>query len=233
MKGTLYGVGVGPGDPEDMTLKAVRILKQCPVIAIPKKEPDRCVSYRIALRAVPEIRDKILVCVDVPMTKNRDQSRESYREGAKKIAAYLRQGHDAALLTLGDATIYASDRYLLNEVKNMDFPVQVVNGIPSFCKAAAELKISLGERDEEIHILPGSYHIEVSLKLPGVKVLMKMGKNYGQVKEILAGGSYEVHMAQNCGMEGEQLYDSLEAMPSEAGYYSLMIMRNKECERDT
>lgn len=227
MSGTLYGIGVGPGDPEDMTVKAVRLLKQCPVIAIPKKTRENCVSYEIALKAVPEIEEKVLVCVDVPMTKDGNLRAKRYEEGAGLIAGYLREGKDVALLTLGDATVYASDMYLLNEVKKMGFPAEVVNGIPSFCKAAASLQISLGERNEEIHILPGSYNIEEGLKLPGVKVLMKMGKNYGQVKEILGRGSYEVHMAQNCGMAGEKTYDSLEAMPDEAGYYSLMIVRNK------
>ena len=66
MRGKLYGVGVGPGDPEDMTLKAVRILRQCPVIAIPKKTPDLCVSYDTAVKAVPELVHKELCALMCP-----------------------------------------------------------------------------------------------------------------------------------------------------------------------
>ena len=225
MRGTLYGVGVGPGDPEDMTLKAVRIIKACPVAAIPRKEPGRCMSYQVAVRAVPELKDKELVCVDVPMTKDRDASAAGYRQVAGQIAGYLERGQDVALLTLGDSTIYASDLYIVNQVRKMGFAVELVNGIPSFCLAAARLLTSLGEREEEIHILPGSYDIEAGLKLPGVKILMKMGKQYKQVKDALARGGYDVRMAENCGMAGERVYRSLEELPEEAGYYSLMIVR--------
>ncbi len=228
MTGMLYGVGVGPGDPEDMTLKAVRILKQCPVAAIPKKTPETCASYQTAIKAVPELADKKLVCIDVPMTKDRVLSLGRYQEGARQIAACLSRGEDVALLTLGDSTVYASDMYLIKLVRDMGFEVKLISGVPSFCAAAARLSVSLGERDEQIHILPGSYGIEEGLKLPGVKILMKMGRSYGRVKETLAAGEYRVQMAENCGMDGEKLYGSLEEMPETAGYYSLMIVREKK-----
>ena len=233
MKGTLYGIGTGPGDPEDMTLKAVRILRRCPVAAIPKKEPETCTAYQTAVKAVPELRNKELICIDVPMTKDREGNRKTYEEGAERIAACLRNGQDVALLTLGDATVYASDMYLLRMVRDMGFEAEIVNGVPSFCAAAARLFTPLGERDEEIHILPGSYGVEEGLKLPGVKVLMKTGKSYGQVKELLESGDYQVQMAVNCGMEGEKTYGSVRELPEQAGYYSLMIVRDGKGQRDT
>ena len=232
MRGKLYGVGVGPGDPEDMTLKAVRILRQCPVIAIPKKTPDLCVSYDTAVKAVPELVHKELVCVDVPMTKDRDQRERPYEEGARQIVDRLSKGQDVALLTIGDSTIYASDMYLIRLVKAMGYEVEMVNGVPSFCAAAARLKISLGEREEQIHILPGSYQVEEGLRLPGVKILMKTGRSYEKVKELLKAGEYEVKLAENCGMAGEKVYGSLEEMPSKAGYYSLMIVRDRKTGRE-
>lgn len=230
MSGTLYGVGVGPGDPEDMTLKAVRIIRQCPVAAIPKKTPETCISYETALKAVPELIHKELVCVHVPMTKDREVRDRCYEAGARQIAERLSKGQDVALLTLGDSTVYASDMYLIRLVKDMGYQVEMVNGIASFCAAAGRLGVSLGEREEQIHILPGSYDIEEGLKLPGVKILMKTGKSYGKVKEVLREGNYLVKMAENCGMEGERLYGSLDEMPETAGYYSLMIVRDR---RDT
>ena len=233
MKGILYGIGTGPGDPEDMTLKAVRILRQCPVTAIPRKAPQTCASYVTAVKAVPELREKELICIDVPMTKDRGEIRRKYREGAERIAACLRKGQDVALLTLGDATVYASDMYLLRLVKDMGFGVEIVTGVPSFCSAAARLQVSLGEREEQIHILPGSYEIEEGLKLPGVKVLMKTGRSYGKVRELLMSGDYQVQMAENCGMEGEKLYRTRKELPEQAGYYSLMIVRDKKEQRDT
>lgn len=228
MRGTLYGVGVGPGDPEDMTLKAVRVLKDCPVAAIPKKTAKGCVSYETAIKAVPELVHKELVCIDVPMTKDKDLRDRCYEEGARQIADRLSKGQDVALLTMGDPTVYASDLYLIRLVRAMGYEVEMVNGVPSFCAAAARLKISLGEREEQIHILPGSYQIEEGLKLPGVKILMKTGKSYEKVKTLLKEGEYEVKMAENCGMEGERVCGSLEEMPDQAGYYSLMIVRDRK-----
>lgn len=233
MRGTLYGVGVGPGDPEDMTLKAVRLLKQCPVTAIPKKDPAGCVSYQTARKAVPELADKELLCIDVPMTKDLALNRSKYEEGARQIAEYLRRGKDVALLTLGDATIYASDMYLARAVEAMGFQVEFANGVPSFCGAAARLRVSLGERKEQIHILPGSYDMEEGLGLPGVKILMKMGKSYGEVKERLSRGDHQVFMAENCGMDGERLYRSFQDLPDQAGYYSLMIVKDGGEGEDT
>ncbi len=201
--------------------------------AIPRKAPQTCASYVTAVKAVPELREKELICIDVPMTKDRGEIRRKYREGAERIAACLRKGQDVALLTLGDATVYASDMYLLRLVKDMGFGVEIVNGVPSFCSAAARLQVSLGEREEQIHILPGSYEIEEGLKLPGVKVLMKTGRSYGKVRELLMSGDYQVQMAENCGMEGEKLYRTRKELPEQAGYYSLMIVRDKKEQRDT
>lgn len=228
MKGTLYGIGVGPGDPEDITIKAVRLLKLCPVIAIPHSDPSQCTAYQIAVSAVPEIKDKALLCIKVPMTKNRAESRNYYQEGCRKIMEILDRGQDVALITIGDSTIYASDLYMIQEIAQKGYGVQVVNGIPSFCLAAARHLISLGEREEQIHIIPASYDIENGLKLPGVKVLMKMGRSYPAVKEKLVREGYRVWMAENCGMSDEKIYCSADSMPEQAGYYSLLIVRDPE-----
>lgn len=233
MRGMLYGIGVGPGDPEDMTLKAVRLLKQCPVTAIPRKDPTGCAAYQTAIKAVPELADKELLCIDVPMTKDLALSRRKYEEGAAQIAEHLLKGQDVALLTLGDATVYASDMYLARAVEAMGYTVEFASGVPSFCSAAARLKVALGERKEQIHILPGSYDMEEGLKLSGVKILMKMGKSYCEVKERLSRGNYQVFMAENCGMEGERLYRSFKELPDRAGYYSLMIVRDEGEGEDT
>lgn len=226
MKGTLYGIGVGPGDPELMTLKAVRMIKECQVVAIPHLDKNRCVAYGIALGAVPEIEEKTLLCVDVPMTKNKERLEECRIAGANALAKRLEQGEDVALLTLGDSSIYASCMYLLKRVEKLGYDTCMINGIPSFCAAAARLSIPLAEQSEEIHILPASYPIEEGVKLPGVKVLMKTGSCMGQVKKVLSKGNYQVSMVEQCGMPGEKVYHSLEAIPEEAGYYSLLIVRN-------
>ena len=99
-KGTLYGVGVGPGDPELMTLKAVRIIRECEVAAIPSKEKETCVAYGIARRAVPELEKKKILGVRMPMTRDQKILEDSYEKAAKQVKEQLDQGKNVAFLTL-------------------------------------------------------------------------------------------------------------------------------------
>lgn len=229
MTGTLYAVGVGPGDPELMTLKAARIIRECQVIAIPHLDPAQCTAYQIAMGAVPEAKEKSVVCVDMPMTKDPEILEQAHRQGAETLIRELEQGHDVALLTLGDTTVYASSMYLVKRVEKQGYETKLISGIPSFC-AAAELGISLGEQAEEIHILPGSYGIQEALALPGVKVIMKSGKAYPKVVEQLLENQLPAYMAENCTMENQKLYHGAEHFPDKAGYYTLMIVKDSPKE---
>ena len=86
MSGCLYSVGVGPGDPELMTLKAVKIIRNCQVLVLPAESKEKCVAYQIVRRAIPEIEDKTTVCLVMPMTKDKDRLEKSHREGTQKVA---------------------------------------------------------------------------------------------------------------------------------------------------
>lgn len=226
MRGRLYGIGVGPGDPELMTVKAVKIIKSCPVIAIPHTDKTQCSAYQIAVQAVPEIEEKQLACIHMPMTKDAELLERSHKEGAECLTELLRQGLDVALLTLGDPSIYASSMYLLERVGEKGYQTEMAAGIPSFCAVASRLNIPLVKNSEELHILPASYQIEEGLKLPGVKVLMKSGSRLGEVKDLLRRSSCQVTAVENCGMPGERVYHSLEEVPDETGYFTLFIVRD-------
>lgn len=225
-KGILYCIGVGPGDPELMTLKAVRMIKECQVAAIPHVDRAQCVVYQIAVQAVPELEEKELLCLDMPMTKDKDLLARSHETAAGRLLEQLEQGKDVALLTLGDSSVYATSVYLGGRLEDAGIEIQMVSGVPSFCAAAARLNIPLVKNSEELHILPASYQIEEGLKLPGVKVLMKAGRKLSQVKQLLAQGNYQVTMVENCGMPGERVYRTVEEIPEDAGYFSLLIVRD-------
>ena len=104
----------------------------------------------------------------------------------------------------------------------------MVSGVPSFCAAAARLGISLGEQGEALHILPGSYPLEAGLGFSGTRVLMKSGKQIGAVKERLLAENCSSKMVENCGMPGERVIRRTEDIPEDAGYYSLIIVKDKE-----
>ena len=230
-QGILYGVGVGPGDPELLTLKAVRILKECDVIPIPQENKENCTAYQIARQAVPELDEKPCLPLPMPMTKEREQLAVSHEAAAARTAEQLAAGRMVALITLGDATVYSTYLYIHERIKRMGFETRIINGIPSFCAAAARLDMPLVNGSQKLHILPASYQIEEALDLPGVKVLMKSGRQMPKVKALLRGRGMEARMVENCGMEGEKTYQSLEEIPDQAGYFSLVIAESSEKEQ--
>lgn len=228
MKGKLYGIGVGPGDPELMTLKAVRIIEQCPFIAVPSKSREEAVSYNIARRVVGDLDKKTCLALNMPMTKDEKQLKENHMQAAKMITDVLDQGKDVAFLTLGDPTIYSTYSYIHKLVGEASYSTEIISGIPSFCAVSARLNESLVEKAESLHIIPSSYGIEKGLELDGTKVLMKAGKKMPQVKASLEKKRVKAVMIENCGMEQEKIYPSVNEIPDEAGYYALIIVKEEQ-----
>ena len=225
MTGKLYGIGVGPGDPELLTLKAVRIIKECDVIAVPGKEKDETVAYKIVRQAIPEIVEKKCLEIDMPMTKDKEKLAQSHTIAFEKISKVLDSGKNVAFLTLGDPCIYSTYIYVHQKVEQAGYETEIVSGIPSFCAVSARLNQGLVERSEMLHVIPSSYGIEEGMKLSGTRVLMKAGKKIGQVKEQVKKMNAQVDMIENCGMADEKIYHNVEEIPDEAGYYSLIIVK--------
>ena len=106
MNAILYGVGVGSGDPELMTLKACRLIRENDVIAVPGRDPRESTAYQIAVQAVPALADKTLVAVDMPMVRDREELRRYHQAGARQLEKWLDQDKNVVFLTLGDSSIY-------------------------------------------------------------------------------------------------------------------------------
>ena len=227
MKGKAYGVGVGPGDPELMTLKAVRLIRENEVIAVPGKNARESVAYKIALGAVPEIADKTLVPVYMPMVCDREKLAQEHQRGAKLLEEYLDQGKNVVYLTLGDSTVYCTFSYLQHILEDDGYEVELVSGITSFCAAAPRLNISLTEWNEPLHVIPASHKTDHPLDQHGTYVLMKSASRMKEVKELLIASGRQVGCVENCGMENEKVYHSAEEIPDDAGYFSLLIAREK------
>lgn len=227
MKGIVYGVGVGPGDPELMTLKAVRLIRENDVIAVPGQTAKEAVAYKIAAQAVPEIADKELLPIYMPMITDRERLREEHQKGAGLIEQYLEQGKNVVFLTLGDPTVYCSFSYLQHILEADGYQVKLVSGIPSFCAAAARLNLPLAEWDEPLHIVPAVHKSREPLHYEGNYVLMKSARHMKDVKELLRQKDLEASCVENCGMGTEKIYRNLEEIPDDAGYFSLIIAKEK------
>lgn len=227
MAGKLYGVGVGPGDPELLTLKAVRVLGTSDIIAIPSSSKEKCVAYKIAVQAVPSIEEKEILYIPMPMTKDKEVLKKSHEEGARAIIEKLNEGKTIAFLTLGDPTIYSTYLYIHRLVLKENYDTEIVSGITSFCAAAAKINEGLVENSDELHVIPASYQIRDALALPGTKVLMKSGKKMNEVREILKSTECNAVMIENCGMENEKIYRDINDIKDDSSYYSLIIVKEK------
>lgn len=228
MSAMLTGIGVGPGDPELMTLKAMKKLQACDLLVVPDADKGESTAYKIALQACPELASKPQLVVRMPMTHDRAQWRASHRAAADQIEAQLDQGKHVAFITLGDPTVYATYMYVHKMVADDGYPTEIVSGIPSFCAVAAKLNISLAEGSQMLHIVPSSHGIENALTMPGVKVLMKAGSKMGKVRSQLIQADMDVSMVENCGMPTERVFHSAEEIPEDAGYFSLIIAKDKQ-----
>jgi precorrin-2/cobalt-factor-2 C20-methyltransferase len=177
---------------------------------------------------VPEILEKELLELPLPMTRDSDELERAHKAAVDAICFYLRKGMDVAFLTLGDVSIYSTYGHLCERVRACGFEAEMISGVPSFCAAAARIGETLAIAGKPLQILPASYHgLEEGLRRAGTKVLMKTGHSLRAVKEKLRElGLYEkAKLVENCGLPDEHIYHSLDQVGEEAGYFSLIVVQ--------
>lgn len=227
-KGRFYGVSVGPGDPELMTLKAVRCIEQCPVLAAPQTAAGRMLALDIAKGAV-DVSGKIILPLHFAMSRDSEVLKASHAAAADAVRAHLDAGQDVAMLNLGDVSVYATYGYLEEILKEQGYETHRIAGVPSFCAAAARLGCSLtGGMEQPLTIAPGRHADEV-LEAPGTKVLMKTGRQLPRTLEALArhGLLEKSAMVCNCGLEDEAVFPSLAGYDpaQDAGYFATILVK--------
>lgn len=234
--GVLYGIGVGPGDPGLMTLKAINTIKACDIIAIPAVSKEECYAYGIVQAVLPEIEKKHIMCTPFPMIKDKEKLTVSHNKIYCDIVSELEDGKNVAMLTIGDPSVYSTYMYIHKRVMQAGFTAVMISGVPSFCAAAARLGISLGEMMDEIHIIPASYDVRATVGYGGTCVYMKSGKKLAELIEVLRtasnGGAdtdeeadMTVYGVTNCGMESERVYRGLNELTEAKGYLTIVIVK--------
>ena len=229
--GTCYGIGVGPGDSELLTLKAVRLLEGCPVVAAPRTHRGNSLALDIVRQAVDLSGKQIL---ELPFAMSRDEQarNQAYQAGVEAIAACLAQGKDVACITLGDVSVFSTFMYLADGLGTRGFDVQVVPGVTSFSAVGARLGQSLTRMDEPLHVIPGAAcadDIDELLDMPGTKVLMKSCDALPQLVEALRrrGQLHRASLVANCGLPGELVCADLSAYdPTQnPGYFTVVVVK--------
>ncbi len=208
--GVLYGVGVGPGDPDLLTLRAVECLRRADIIlaaASPRNEHSLALSI-----ARPHLRDDANVLrLDFPMTRDKATLREAWSKNAALTANELRAGKNAVFLTLGDPLIYSTFGYLLRAVRTLmpGVRVDIVPGVTSFQAAAAATQSILCEGEESLHILPGILDknaLGEHLDKNGNAVILKAYRNFPAIRACLEEhGRDDALLVSRLGLEGERI----------------------------
>ena len=228
MRGMLYGVGVGPGDPELITRKAERVIRQSAVLAV----PDAGRGEKTALNIVGELAEgKQLLSCAAPMVRDHEALDAAYERNADLVCAALDQGKDVAFITLGDPTVYSTYLYLHKKVVARGYDAEIIPGVPSFCAVAARLGTALCEKSERLLIVPAS-HKDVTdcLDLDANLVFMKAGKEIGALKETLDHHVLldKASLVANCGMEGELVCPRFADLEEGSGYFSVVLVKKGE-----
>lgn len=226
-KGVLYGVGVGPGDPKLMTFRAAETICLCPVVAAPRTRNGGMTALDIARGAV-DLSGKEILPLDFAMSRDPEERARSHRAAADLLRSRLDSGASVAMLNLGDVSIYATFRYLADILEPEGYPVEMVPGVPSFCAAAAVLGVGLTDIGTQLRIVPDGAGEPGETDPAETTVWMKSGGNLPTLLDRLAvaGLSEKAMLVQNCGMPNQKVYRAIGGREIEAGYYTVVIVKN-------
>lgn len=231
MQGKLYGVGVGPGDPELLTLKAVRVLKQVDYICVPQTGKDK---ESLALSIISKEIDCVgrIIKLYFPMTYKEDDLNQAWDKAAIKISKELKKGKDLAFITIGDPLLYSTYIYILNSLNKLivNLRVETVPGITSINACTASCNLPLAENDENIAILSkaAENQLEDIFNIFDNVVVMKLSRNYQQVYELLKRMELKENavIISRCGLEREIHIKDLDSLKvDEIEYLSLLVSK--------
>ncbi|WP_257351075.1 precorrin-2 C(20)-methyltransferase [Pseudalkalibacillus decolorationis] len=232
MIGTLYGVGVGPGDPELITVKAFRTLKETEVVAYPKKRKgSKSYAHKIIDVYVDPLEKDMLGLV-FPMTKDPDTLNREWNRTVEKVWEKLSEGKDVAFVTEGDPLLYSTFIHMM-KVMNERYPevdIQVIPGISSLNGTAARLGIPLAEGDEHVAIIPATDDLaamEQAIINHDCVVFLKVAKVLDNMLHILRELDLlsNAHVVTKVTSEEEIIWDINELDGVELEYLSLMVVR--------
>ena len=229
MTGTLYGLGIGPGDPDLITLKALKLLQAAPVLAYPALEDGD--SLARAIIAPHLVTPKTEIAVRIPMAIERAPAQAAYDAAAKEICRHLENGNDVAALCEGDPFFYGSFMYLFGRIAEK-FPVEVVPGVSSLTACATALKSPLAARNDILTVLPAplpSATIRRRLLETESAAIMKVGRHFARVRDVILdlGLENNARYIERATMENQKIYPLTEVPEDAAPYFSMILIHKR------
>jgi precorrin-2/cobalt-factor-2 C20-methyltransferase len=237
MPGTLYGIGVGPGDPGLMTVKGASILGRCRHIFVPKAD-FAAESLVLSIAKEYMAGDHSVRELVFPMTNEVAELKQSWSDSAHEIIALLSKGEDACFLTLGDPMFYSTYIYLLRELRSSlpELEIVTVPGVTAFSAAAALTEFAVGKAKEQVTVIPTADDLEnvrQALQSEGTVVLMKIGARLPEVLRVIeeSGAMERSIFVAHAGMSTQRVETDLRALKEaggKAGYMSIILVSGKE-----
>lgn len=230
-KGKLYAVGVGPGEPELLTLKALKAFREAQVIVVPKGKAEK---ESVALSIISSfIEGKEVSELVFPMTGDQEILHKSWKESANTISGLLGQGKTVAFATLGDPSLYSTFTYIMSILKkqNSSLQVEIIPGINSFSAAASLLQLPLAEGEENLAVIStpaNTSRLKDVLQLFDTVILLKIHRYFDQVMETLweLGLEEKGYFVSRCGSKEEYFTNNLKALSGESlDYLSMLIIK--------
>ena len=228
-RGVCWGVGVGPGDPELITLKAARVLERCPVIAAPRTQSGEMLALDIVRGAV-DLSGKTILPLAFTMSQDKAVLQASHEAAADAVQAHLDRGEDVAMPNLGDVSIYATWGYVMQVLEGRGYETVMIPGVPSFCAAAARLNATLVSWGSPLHIIPvGKGPVAPLVEQPGGKVLMKAGRGLSEIAQALGrtGQLDRAALVEDCGLPTERVWTDWDRLPQDVGYFATVIVKEE------
>ncbi|WP_317055798.1 precorrin-2 C(20)-methyltransferase [Roseovarius rhodophyticola] len=225
MPGRLYGIGLGPGDPELMTLKAHRLISGAQVIAYPTLAGAQSFARSIAAGVIPA--DAREIVMDVPMTPERTPAQAAYDQGAADISEALDAGNDVICLCEGDPFFYGSFMYLFARLSQR-YEVEVVPGVTSVTTCAARAGLPLAARNERLTVLPGPLpEDELRSRIEGAEsvAIMKVGRHLSKIRAVIdaLGFTDQAVYVERASLPDEVVCPLNDA-PEKAPYFSMILL---------
>lgn len=225
-KGRVYGVGVGPGDPDLMTLKAVKCLSRALVIAYPAPDDGDSLARAIAASHIPD--GRIEIPIIVPMRVARFPAQEVYDKAAKTIATHLDAGRDVVVLCEGDPLFYGSFMYLYDRLAN-EYDVEIIPGVSSLMACAAAWGQPLAARNDVLTIIPGPLPDEkiiARLETDGSAVIMKVGRHFTRIRSLIEklGLTGRAGYVERATMHNQRVIPLGDVTEDAAPYFSMILI---------
>ena len=227
-KGRFYGIGVGVGDPENITVKATKRLHEVDVIVLPEaKSGEGSTAFNIVKEYVkPDVEQLFL---EFPMIKDVEARKVFRKNNAGKINVELEKGKNVAFLTIGDPMTYSTYTYVLEHISD-DVEVETIAGITSFNSIAARLNIPLMIGDEDLKVVSVNRKTDVYKEIENNQnlVLMKISRDFEKIKKAIieTGNKENAVIVSDCGKENEVFYWDIESV-EEVPYFSTMILKKE------